>query len=136
MRHVLHLQQLLVLVQTVKMRTGKLSTLLSAVLLELPSSCRNDYGKLAMTVNEMAGFYPSKWMKWGIYLSMITAGILYSEKIQLLLTGVEPLTFGLLVWMQCTEGLSHKKIVWWLVSHKSPVAHLWWPFNQSSCIKL
>jgi len=45
------------------MRTGKLSTLLSAVLLELPSSCRNDYEKLAMTVNEMAGFYPSKRMK-------------------------------------------------------------------------
>ena len=42
---------------------------------------------------------------------MITVGILYSEKVQLLLTGVEPLPFGLLVWMQCTEGLPHKKIV-------------------------
>ena len=51
------LQQLFLLAQTVKMRTGKLSTLLSAVLLGLPSSCRNDYEKLAMTVNEMAGFY-------------------------------------------------------------------------------
>ena len=40
---------------------------------------------------------------------MITVGILYSEKVQLLLTGVEPLPFGLLVWMQCTEGLPHKK---------------------------
>ena len=39
---------------------------------------------------------------------MITVGILYSEKIQLLLTRVEPLIFGLLVWMQCTEGLPHK----------------------------
>ena len=56
----LHLQQLFLLVQTVKMRTVKLSTLLFAVLLELPSSCRNDYEKLAMTANEMAGFYPAK----------------------------------------------------------------------------
>ena len=91
------------------MRTGKLSTLLSAVLLGLPSSCRNDYEKLAKIVNEMTGFYPAKWMKWGIYLSMITVGILYSEKIQMLLTGVEPLIFGL--------------------DAVSPEAHLWWQFN-------
>lgn len=38
------------------MRKGKLLTLLSAVLLGLASSCGNDYGKLAMTVNEMEGF--------------------------------------------------------------------------------
>ena len=38
---------------------------------------------------------------------MMTVDILYSEKIQLLLT-VEPLIFGLLVWMQSTEGLPHK----------------------------
>jgi len=38
------------------MRKGKLQTLLSTVLLGLASSCGNDYGKLAMTVNEMESF--------------------------------------------------------------------------------
>ena len=52
----LHLQQLFLLVQTVKMKKGKISTLLSAVLLELAPSCGNDYGKLAMTVNDMNAF--------------------------------------------------------------------------------
>ena len=42
------------------MGKGKISTLLSAVLLELASSCGNDYGKLAMTVNEMESFHPAK----------------------------------------------------------------------------
>ena len=43
-----------------------------------------------MTLYEMAGFYPAKWMKWGIYLSMITVAYYTQNKIQLLLTGVEP----------------------------------------------
>ena len=58
-----HLQQLFLLVQTVKVRKGKISTLLSAVLFELTTSRGNDYGKLAMTVDEMEGSYPAKGMK-------------------------------------------------------------------------
>ena len=48
------------LVQTVMTRKGKISPLLSAVLLGLAASCGNNDGKLATTVNEMEGFYPTK----------------------------------------------------------------------------
>ena len=56
----LRLQQLFLLGQTVRMRKEMISTLLSAVLLKIASSCGNDYGKLATTVNEMEGFCPAK----------------------------------------------------------------------------